>query len=141
MMTPSFFRKCRCEVAMIFRLLSAFLFVNLSWNQFAAADETIVQAGQMYLNSSAEKMAEQIKKDPLVGKPMLVKSVKIHVGDKITFKNLDKVTHNVYGDSFDLKAQAPNETRSYVFDKPCKQVIKCAIHPKMSFEVEVDPKN
>ena len=61
----------------------------------------------------------------------------LKVGDAITFKNEDIVTHNVYSSNFDLKAQKVGDSKRTVFDTPGDYVIKCAIHPKMTFMVKV----
>lgn len=66
----------------------------------------------------------------------------ISVGDTITFVNDDTITHNIHsstdGFDFDLGAQAPGESFSYVFEKPGKLKIRCAIHPKMKLELTVE---
>ena len=65
-------------------------------------------------------------------------TVKLKKGDQISFKNSDKVTHNVFAEnSFDLKAQPPGDERKQTFEDEGKFTIRCAIHPKMKFNVEV----
>ena len=107
--------------------------------QTSFAEEVhIIQAGQEYLSADAAPKADAITKNPIEGKAYVVKKLKIKKGDKIVFENRDKVTHNAYSPDFDLQAQAPGQTKSETFDKPGKQMIKCAIHPKMKFELEVE---
>jgi plastocyanin len=67
--------------------------------------------------------------------------ITIEPGDKLTFKNNDEVTHNVYsvtpGMSFDLHRQAPGASSTITFDKEGTAVIQCSIHPKMKLIVHV----
>jgi plastocyanin len=67
--------------------------------------------------------------------------ITIRPGDRITFKNDDEVTHNVYsltpGMAFDLHRQAPGASSSITFDKEGTAVIQCSIHPKMKLIVHV----
>ena len=103
-----------------------------------AEEVHIIQAGQEYLSAEAAPKADAITKNPIEGKAYIVKKLKIKKGDKIVFENQDKVTHNAYGPDFDLQAQTPGQTKTETFDKVGKQMIKCAIHPKMKFELEVE---
>ncbi len=69
------------------------------------------------------------------------KKVSIKVGDSIKFTNSDSITHNVYsrkGMKFDLGAQKPGASASQVFDKAGKFKVRCAIHPRMKLDVEVN---
>ena len=115
------------------------LFVMMFSPVARAADVVVVQTGQMFLNQTAEAKAAAIKDDPGLGRDAVVKTIKLKKGDHITFKNLDKVTHNVYGEGFDLHAQTPGSETKQAFDTPGKQTVHCAIHPKMKFDVEVAP--
>lgn len=106
--------------------------------ELRAETHTIVQANQMFLNGAAEQKVEEIRNSSAATAPYVVKSLKIKKGDAIQFKNLDKITHNVYGENFDLKAQPPGDQRAQKFDHEGKYSVKCAIHPKMKFNVEVE---
>jgi plastocyanin len=106
---------------------------------FAQAEtHTVVQTNQQFLTAEAENKVEDIKKTPGTSAPFVVKTLKIKKGDSIQFKNLDKIIHNVYGDDFDLKAQPPGDQRSQKFEHEGHFKVKCAIHPKMKFDVEVE---
>jgi plastocyanin len=106
---------------------------------FAQAEtHVIVQTNQQFLNADAESKVDEIKKSTASSTPFLVKKMTIKKGDAIQFKNLDKMVHNVYGEGFDLKAQPPGDQRSQKFDQPGHYSVKCAIHPKMKFDVEVE---
>jgi plastocyanin len=67
--------------------------------------------------------------------------ITIKLGDKITFKNDDEVTHNVYsvtpGMAFDLHRQAPGASAAIMFDKEGTAVVQCSIHPRMKLIVHV----
>lgn len=104
-----------------------------------AKDVVVVQAGQQFLSADAEPRAEQIRTTPSVGRAQVLKTLKVKVGEQIVFKNLDKVTHNVYGQDFDLHAQETGHNVTQKFDKPGHQTVKCAIHPKMKFELDIEP--
>jgi len=70
-------------------------------------------------------------------------SLRIHVGDTVTFVNADTVTHNVYsvtkGCEFELQTQAPGNATAVPFARACMAQVQCAIHPKMKLRVEVAP--
>jgi plastocyanin len=68
-------------------------------------------------------------------------SITIKKGDSITFSNSDTVTHNVFSKDeaikFDLKTQKPGQESKITFDKSGKGEVRCAIHPNMKLQVEV----
>jgi len=70
-------------------------------------------------------------------------SLRIHVGDTVTFVNADTVTHNVYsatkGCEFELQTQTPGNSTAVPFPRGCMAQVQCAIHPKMKLRVEVAP--
>ena len=60
----------------------------------------------------------------------------IETGTTVEFKNSDSVGHNVFtpdkcAGQFNLGTWSKGEVRTHTFDKPCKAVILCAIHPEM----------
>jgi len=67
--------------------------------------------------------------------------ITVKVGDKVVFKNLDEVTHNVFsvtaGMEFDLRRQAPGGSSAVPFDKEGTAEVRCSIHPKMKLIVHV----
>lgn len=69
-------------------------------------------------------------------------SVNIGVGDKITFNNMDDVTHNISvrsadGDTEDLGLQKPGQKVVYKFPEAGTYRVICSIHPKMKMTVVV----
>ncbi|MDJ0639206.1 MAG: plastocyanin/azurin family copper-binding protein [Paracoccaceae bacterium] len=76
------------------------------------------------------------------GKKFSERRITISVGDTLNFVNDDGTTHNVHSNSagheFDLGAQAPGTESSHVFSKPGKVKVRCAIHPKMKIDVNVE---
>jgi plastocyanin len=81
------------------------------------------------------------KNKTFVYKGAKVENLKIKVGDRIVFKNLDPYFHNVFSLSdaklFDLGSFPQGQSRSVTFDKPGKVEVECAIHPQMKMTVEV----
>ena len=67
--------------------------------------------------------------------------ITIKVGDKISFKNDDEVTHNVFsttpGMEFDLHRQAPGASSTIPFNKVGDVEVDCSIHPRMKLLVHV----
>ena len=68
-------------------------------------------------------------------------SVRVRVGDTVTFVNADTVTHNVYsvtrGCEFELQTQTPGNSTAVPFPRACTAQVQCAIHPKMKLTVDV----
>jgi plastocyanin len=92
-------------------------------------------AGLAVSSQAAEVVVDQ--KD----KQFSQKSVKIKVGDTVTFRNSDPFAHNVFSlsdiKSFDLGSYAQGQSKSVVFDKPGKVEVECSIHPAMQMVIEV----
>ena len=67
--------------------------------------------------------------------------ITIKVGDTISFKNDDEVTHNVFsttrGMEFDLHRQAPGASSTIPFSKAGDAEVDCSIHPRMKLLVHV----
>jgi plastocyanin len=67
--------------------------------------------------------------------------ITVKVGDTITFKNDDEVTHNVFsitpGMEFDLHRQAPGASSTIPFMKAGDAEVDCSIHPRMKLSVHV----
>lgn len=76
-----------------------------------------------------------------VNKAFTVKTLKIKVGDTVSFPNQDPFFHNVFSLSptktFDLGSYPKGETKKLTFDKPGKVEVECAIHPNMQMIIEV----
>jgi plastocyanin len=100
----------------------------------------IVLAASFALFSSSIVLAEThevVQKDRLFSQS----DITVKPGDKITFKNTDDVTHNVFsmtpGMEFDLRRQAPGASSTVPFDKEGVSEVRCSIHPKMKLMVTV----
>ena len=80
-----------------------------------------------------------VQKDKAFSEP----SLRIRVGDTVTFVNADTVTHNVYsltkGCEFELQTQLPGNSTAVPFSRACMAQVQCAIHPKMKLTVDVAP--
>jgi plastocyanin len=67
--------------------------------------------------------------------------ITVKVGDTISFKNDDEVTHNVFsttpGMEFDLHRQAPGASSTIPFGKTGDAEVDCSIHPRMKLLVHV----
>ena len=69
----------------------------------------------------------------------------VTVGTKITFKNLDAVTHNVhksadaadFGAKFGTDSFGPGQTYSFTFAKAGTYFYACTIHAAMTGKIEV----
>lgn len=68
-------------------------------------------------------------------------SLAIKVGDTVSFKNEDVVSHNVFSLSdtsmFDLGSYPKGQARTVTFAKPGTVEVECAIHPSMTMTIEV----
>ena len=62
-------------------------------------------------------------------------------GDQVTFRNDDKVFHNVFSLSkifpFDLGAYGSGQSKKVKLDQPGKILVECAIHPNMTMVIDV----
>ena len=86
-------------------------------------------------------VSQKDKKFLIDGKP--ADKLKIKAGDTVVFVNDDSASHNVFSTSdgmkFNLKIQKPKQQGKHKFEaKGSKGTIRCAIHPKMKMEVQVD---
>ena len=75
------------------------------------------------------------------GKAFAPVSVNVKVGDTLTFRNDDDVTHNAFstskGNEFNSKVQLPGGTSSVTFKEAGTVEVRCAFHPKMKLTVVV----
>ena len=103
----------------IFGTLSVIALVTLSAFPLLAADHEITQQDRHFSQTE----------------------ITIKVGDTISFKNDDEVTHNVFsttpGMEFDLHRQAPGATSTIPFGKVGDAEVDCSIHPRMKLMVHV----
>ncbi|EMJ90710.1 MULTISPECIES: methylamine utilization protein [Leptospira] len=74
-------------------------------------------------------------------KGFTVESLKIKVGDVVSFPNYDTFYHNVYSLSpakiFDLGSYSQGKTQKVKFEKSGKITVQCAIHPEMKMTIDV----
>ncbi len=95
----------------------------------------LLAAGQPLL--AAEHVVTQ--KD----KAFSAKTLDIKVGDKVSFRNDDTFTHNIFSLTdampFDLGSYGSGQMKAVTFSKPGKFEIECAIHPEMRLVVNVSP--
>lgn len=102
--------------------------------------QLVLAASVALFSSSSLLLAEThevVQKDRLFNQS----EITVKPGDKITFKNTDDVTHNVFsmtpGMEFDLRRQAPGASSTVPFDKEGVSEVRCSIHPKMKLMVTV----
>ncbi len=78
-----------------------------------------------------------------VGQQFSKKSLKVAVGEKVSYVNGDDAIHNINvidaADlARDLGLQKPGETIDVLFDKSGKFTVRCSIHPKMKMVVTAE---
>ena len=70
-----------------------------------------------------------------------VSTLQAKLGDEVTFRNEDKVFHNVFSLSkilsFDLGAYGSGQSRKLKLDQAGKILVECAIHPNMTMVIDV----
>lgn len=75
-------------------------------------------------------------------KQFSIKSLKIKVGDSVSFKNEDPFVHNIFSlsdtKSFDLGSYPQGQSKTVTFDKPGTVEVECAIHPDMKLTITVE---
>jgi plastocyanin len=69
-------------------------------------------------------------------------SLKVKVGESVTFRNDDPFFHNIFSlseiQSFDLGSYPQGQERKATFTKPGRVEVECAIHPDMKMVIEVE---
>lgn len=102
----------------------------------AAALVTMTLAVSLVCGAGAAADFTVVQKD----KAFSVRQITITVGDRITFVNDDRVSHDVYsetkGSEFDV-LQKPGNSHPVRFLQPGTVEVQCAIHPVMRLEVQV----
>lgn len=70
-----------------------------------------------------------------------VHTMRLSVGDTVSFRNDDPFFHNVYSASkakeFDLGSYPQGQSRKVVFEKEGSVEVECAIHPDMKLRIDV----
>jgi len=76
-------------------------------------------------------------------KAFSAKTLDIKVGDKVSFRNDDSFSHNIFSLTdampFDLGTYGTGQLKAVTFGKPGKFEIECAIHPDMRMVINVAP--
>ena len=77
-----------------------------------------------------------------VGQKFSQSSLSLHLADHVTFLNQDDVQHNIKvidadGGEDDKGLQKPGESIDVGFTKSGHFMVRCAIHPKMKMQVDV----
>jgi amicyanin len=89
-----------------------------------------------------DSSGSQTVKVDIVGFKYVPASVKVRVGDTVTWTQVDKVKHTVTTvdgpESFDSGLLSAGQTFSYTFTKPGTYSYKCTPHPNMRGEVIVE---
>lgn len=70
-----------------------------------------------------------------------VKTLRVKLGESVSFRNDDPHFHNVFSlsdvQSFDLGSYPKGQSRKVTFTKEGQVDVECAIHPNMKMTVEV----
>ncbi len=92
--------------------------------------------------ASEPSSGPQTVKVDIVGFKYVPASVKVKVGDTVTWTQVDKVKHTVTivtgPEDFDSGLLSAGQTFSYTFTKPGTYSYKCTPHPNMRGEVIVE---
>jgi plastocyanin len=121
------------------------LFVFVLSSICAAKDIRMVQVDKVFLGDITDKQAAEAFDNADFEEKHKVQRISAKVGDTIQFINRDDVAHNVSGllgkaVSFDVKLQEPGlaNDRKIPLSTKGEYTIQCAIHPKMTFKLNVD---
>jgi plastocyanin len=103
-------------------LAAALVLAGLGGVAAAAAEQSVVQAGQAFSETE----------------------ITVKAGDRVKFLNQDDVKHNIIvqagdddDDAKDMGIQAPGQSVDVPFDKAGKFTVRCHIHPAMKLAVTV----
>jgi plastocyanin len=103
----------------------------------------IVLAGALLaaVSAHAKEIEVSQKSKSFMVQKSAVQTLRVNVGDSVSFRNDDPFFHNVYSASkpkeFDLGSYPQGQARKVVFDKEGAVEIECAIHPDMKLHVDV----
>ena len=74
-------------------------------------------------------------------KQFSVAALSAKVGDTVTFKNEDNVSHNIFSlsdvQTFDLGTYGNGQARSLKLEAPGVIEVECAVHPNMKMKITV----
>ena len=126
------------------------IFLSLMPHSFVHANPIKILMGQEATNAYAQKPTYRIKQidkkfvlvRPDGSEDKDAKTLSIGVGDSLFISNdEEKITHNIYDISnrkFIIKKQKPGEDAMVTFNEARKVKLRCAIHPKMKFDLTVE---
>ena len=93
-----------------------------------------------FLSSTAAVHAKDVvvsQKD----KKFSADTLKVKVGDSVTFRNEDPFFHNIFSlsetQTFDLGSFPKGQSKTVTFAKEGKVEVECAIHPDMKLLIDV----
>lgn len=96
---------------------------------FLAASAAVLAAGKEYVVGQKNKTFS-------------TGSLKVKVGDTVSFRNDDPFFHNIFSlsetQSFDLGSYPKGESRKATFTKEGRVDVECAIHPEMKMIIQVE---
>jgi len=95
---------------------------------------------QQLMSNSKEVMMDNQKVVSVKGFAFAPNTLTVKVGDTVTWKNDDTVSHDVVSsdEMFDTKMLKPGEKGSYTFTKVGTYLYNCGIHPSMNGTVVVE---
>jgi plastocyanin len=98
----------------------------------------ITMAALISVSFAANATEHEVKQE---GNAFSTSSLKIKVGDAVSFRNEDPHFHSVFSSSdaqsFDLGSYAQGHAKSVTFKKEGKVDVECAIHTGMKMTVDV----
>ena len=95
--------------------------------------------GLLFLNAAFAQAEEHVVGQK--NKAFSVRTLKVKVGDSVSFRNDDPFFHNIFSLSdvqiFDLGSYPQGQAKKVTFLKAGKVEVECAIHPGMKLIIEV----
>jgi len=100
---------------------------------------TLVLAAALGANAKDIEVSQKSKSFLL--QKQALQSLRVNVGDSVSFRNDDPFFHNVFSASkvkeFDLGSYPQGQARKVVFDQEGGVDVECAIHPDMKLHIDV----
>jgi plastocyanin len=101
--------------------------------------KALISLGLAVLFSAAAWAAEHVVGQK--NRAFSTSSLKVKVGDTVSFRNDDPFFHNIFSlsdtQSFDLGSYPQGQSKKVTFNKEGRVDVECAIHPEMKMVVEV----
>jgi plastocyanin len=103
--------------------------------RFYTAAFAVLLAHTVTADAPKEHLVNQKAKQFSVG------ALSAKVGDSVTFKNEDDVSHNIFSlsdaQTFDLGTFGNGQTRALKLEAPGVIDVECAVHPNMKMQITV----